>query len=337
VTELDGADISDGVRMAMRRRTSGWTAAVVGGVIAASGAAAAPADVASGPSCTPSWSLVGTDTFRGPNALTRSQGVTTDSKGWIFSWQGGLERTTNRYVTDAVATIPPRLAVQPTVRRKSNFVGDNHIGDIDYYRGLIYAPVEDGGTDAGVTTLNAPEYQHPYIALYDAKTLAYTGVHYALDKKIHEAGVPWVAVDAPRAEVYTAEWDMPHDRLNVFNTHMRFLRFLPLVYPSSLGPGFHLSRIQGAKVFGTTMYATRDDDDKTVYSIDLRTGLVSRLFALKPQAPAELEGLSVRRTPDGALLHVIIILDNDTDRPLQASHIRAVMEHFAPVYPNDCS
>ena len=43
------------------------------------------------------------------------------------------------------------------------------------------------------------------------------------------------------------------DRLNVFDLHMRFQRFLPLVYPASLGSGFHLSRIQGAKVYGHTM------------------------------------------------------------------------------------
>src|SRR5205085_11553943 len=138
----------------------------------------------------------------------------------------------------------------------------------------------------------------------------YTGVSYALDVGISEAGVPWVAVDARRRQVYTAEWDMPHDRLNVFDTQMRFERFLPLVYPASLGPGFHLSRIQGAKVDGHTLYATRDDADKTVFSIDLRTGAVTKLFSIKPTVSAELEGLSVRHTADGALLHLLIVESN---------------------------
>jgi hypothetical protein len=253
------------------------------------------------------WRIVGSDTFRAHDALLRSQGVTSDGQGWVFSWQGGLERTLDGYTPVGVATLPAQLAL----------AGDNHIGDVDYYDGLIYAPVEDGD-----------EYQAPHIALYDAKTLLYTGVSYPLDVAISEAGVPWVAVDRRRELVYTAEWDMPHDRLNVFDVRMRFKRFLPLRYPPSLGPGFHLSRIQGAKVYGHTLYATRDDADKTVFSIDLRTGDVTNLFSLKPTVPAELEGLAVRRTADGALLHVLIVMNNDL--PDDASEIHVSYNHYAP-------
>jgi hypothetical protein len=269
-------------------------------IAAAAAVLALAAPVAAAPRCTNGWRLSGTDTFRGQDALMRSQGVTSDGSGWVFSWQGGLSRTLDNFVPVAAATIPPDLAVQ----------GDNHIGDIDQYNGLIYAPVEDG--DA---------YQHPHIALYDARTLLYTGKSYPLDVGIHEAGVPWVAIDHRRAEVYTGEWDMPHDRLNVFDTQMRFKRFLPLV-------GLHLSRIQGAKILGHTMYATRDDADKTVFSIDLRTGVTTKLFALQPDVPAELEGLAVRRTSDGALLHVLIVMNNRL--PEDASQIHVEFRHYAP-------
>jgi len=298
-------------------------------LVVAGSALTAAADQPDPTACT--WTVVGSDTFRLPTGLTRSQGVTTDGSGWVFSWQGGLERTDDAYLTQAVGTLPPDIAVQPQVNADgTNHVGGNHIGDIDVYDGTIYAPVEDGGQNLGVAQLNDPKYQHPYIALYDAKTLAYTGVSYALDKGIHEAGVPWVAVDTHRKEVYTAEWDMPHDRLNVFDTQLRFERFLPLVYPSDLGTGFHLSRVQGAKVDGHTMYATRDDTDKTVFSIDLRTGEVRRLFSLTPGVPTELEGLAVRATPDGAQLHVLIILHNHIDASGDAANIQAVFEHVAP-------
>ena len=67
---------------------------------------------------------------------------------------------------------------------------------------------------------------------------------------------------------------MPQDRLNVYDSQLQFRRFIDLHYPTSFGAGFHLSRIQGAKVIGHTMYATRDDDTKTVYAIDLSTTLV---------------------------------------------------------------
>jgi len=103
-----------------------------------------------------------------------------------------------------------------------------------------------------------------------------------------------------------------------------------------LGAGFHLSRIQGAKVLGHTMFATRDDADKTIFSIDLRTGDVTKLFSLQPGVPAELEGLAIRPTPDGALLHVIIILNNKVDSTGGATNIRTVLEHFAPVQTAGC-
>jgi hypothetical protein len=279
--------------------------------------------------CTNGWRLVGSDTFRGHDALLRSQGVTSDGHGWFFSWQGGLQRTLDDYTPVAAATLPPELAVAPSIGPDGhNHVGDNHIGDIDYYNGLIYAPVEDGGQSLGPLQLNDPEYQAPHIALYDARTLLYTGVSYPLDVGIHEAGVPWVAVDARRKQVYTAEWDMPHDRLNVFDPQMRFKRFLPLSYPASLGAGFHLSRIQGAKVRGNTMYATRDDAEKTLFSIDLGTGEVTKLFALEPTVSAELEGLAVRRTADGALLHVLIVMSNQL--PDDATQIHVSFNHYAP-------
>jgi hypothetical protein len=291
----------------------------------------AVADAHSGCEVPATWHVVGTDTFRLPSGLTRSQGVTTDGESWIFSWQGGLERTDDAYLTQAAGTWPPDLAVAPQINPDgTNHVGGNHIGDVDYYRGLVYAPVEDGGENAGVVQLNNPEYQHPYIALYDARTLTYTGTSYALPLELHAAGVPWVAVNARAREVYTAEWDMPHDRINVFDPQLHFKRFIPLVYPPELGAGFHLSRIQGAKVLGDSLYATRDDSGKSLFRIDLDTGEVSKVLSLDPGVPAELEGLAVRRTPDGAVLHLLIVLHNKVDSSGDAADIQVHFIHLAP-------
>lgn len=288
--------------------------------------------------CTPRpWTLVGTDTFTLPSGLVRSQGVTSDGSGWVFSWQGGVSRTNDAYTTLAANTLPPDLVVnQPSADPATgqNHLGGNHIGDVDVHDGLVYAPVEDGGENAQVTKIDNPEYQHPYIALYDAKTLLYTGRHYALPLALQAAGVPWVAVDPRSGDVYTDEWDMPHDRINVYDSQFRFSRFINLQYPASFGVGFHLSRIQGAKVIGHTMYATRDDNAKTVFAIDLRTGDVTQLFSLNPGVPAELEGLAVRKTPDGALLHLLIVLDNKVDASLDAKNIRVAFQHWAP--PTRC-
>ena len=295
-----------------------------------------PGSASAATACPVTWKQTGSDTFRLHDALVRSQGVTSDGSGWIFSWQGGLERTLDDFTPVAAATIPPQLALAPALGANgSNHLGDNHIGDVDTWNGLVYAPVEDGGESAGPVRVNDPEYQAPHIALYDARTLVYTGQSYSLPVEISAAGVPWVAIDRDRREVITAEWEMPHDRLNVFDTHMRFKRFIALHYPAALGAGFHLSRIQGAKVLGHMLYATRDDAAKTVFSIDLRSGEVTKLFSLNPSDPAELEGIAVRRTADGALLHLLIVLDNQL--PQDATTIHVDFDHFAPVRPASCA
>jgi hypothetical protein len=300
--------------------------------IAALAASAVPAAAA----CPTDWRLVGTDTFHYQDTLMRSQGVATDGQSWFFSWQGGLSHTLDDYTPIGVATLPVQADDTPYFNADgTNHVGATHTGDIDYYDGKIYAPVEDGEQGEDPINFNNPEYQAPHIAIYDATTLAYTGVSYRLDVSSHSDGVPWVAIDRPRGEVYTGEWGMPHDRLNITDLQMQHERFLKLVYPGTLGPNFRLNRVQGGKVLGNTMYVTRDDAAKTVFSIDLRSGLVTKLFSLNPtEAHAELEGLVVRQTPDGALLHVLLVLNNDL--PDEVASVHVDFEHFAPVGSVPC-
>jgi hypothetical protein len=275
--------------------------------------------------CATSWRLVKTDVFRGTNALTRSQGVTTDGNGWIFSWQLGVERTNDAYATSTAGLIAPKVLLD----------GGVHIGGIDTYNGLVYAPVED----PNYGPVNDPEYQRPYISLLDAHNLRPTGRNIKLDKSIHEAGVPWIAIDASKKLAYTAEWDMKRDRLNVFDTDMHFKRFLPLVYPPSLGAGFRLNRIQGAKVFGNTLFVARDDAKKSVFGVDLTTGVISPRFTLNRPGD-EIEGLTVRPTGDGALVHVLVIRDGDDYVKYangKLSMIRVEFQHWAPVASDACT
>lgn len=284
--------------------------------------ASSPASIAE---CATSWRLIKTDTFRGLNALTRSQGVTTDGEGWIFSWQAGVERTNDAFQTSTAGLIPPKV------------LGDGgvHIGGIDTYNGLVYAPIED--TNYG--PVNDPAYQRPYMALLDAHTMQPTGRNIPLDKAIHDQGVPWVAIDAAKKLAYTAEWDMKRDRLNVFDTEMHFKRFLPLVYPPSLGTGFRLDRIQGAKVLGNTLFAARDDKGKSVYSVDLTTGVVAKEFGLNRPGD-EIEGLTVRPTGDGALVHVLVIREAGDYVKFANGRLKAIrveFQHWAPVARTGCS
>jgi len=311
------------------------------GVIATSPSPASATPVSSPTSiveCATSWRLVKTDTFRGADALLRSQGVTTDGEGWIFSWQGGLSRTDDAYLPSTVGVIPPKVLLQPKLNPDgTNHLGGVHIGGIDTYNGVVYAPIEDTGYDLGVLKINDPAYQTPYMSLIDAHTMQPTGQHIPLDKSIHEKGVPWVAIDPVKTEAYTAEWAMNDNRLNVFDTQMKFKRFLNLVYPPALGPGFKLDRIQGTKIIGNTMFAARDDDQKTVYSIDLVTGVVAKRFSLN-RPGGEIEGLTIRPTSDGALLHVLVILNPEfLENPTTGKPTRVEFQHWAPVAGAGCA
>src|SRR2546421_1511607 len=81
-------------------------------VLAAALCLAAPASAAA--RCSTGWSLVGTDTFRGQDALVRSQGATSDGDGWVFSWQGGLERTRDDFTPTARPRGPPAACRAPS-------------------------------------------------------------------------------------------------------------------------------------------------------------------------------------------------------------------------------
>src|SRR3954453_1498332 len=103
------------------------------------GALVVPAGSASAVCST--WKQVGVDTFRWQDTLMRSQGVTSDGHGWVFSWQGGLSRTLDDYTPTAIATLPVQPGDTPSLSADGkNHVGATHIGDIDTYGGLVYAP-----------------------------------------------------------------------------------------------------------------------------------------------------------------------------------------------------
>lgn len=286
--------------------------------------------------CTPeaatSWTEVGHQFFK-LRGLPRSQGVTSDGESWFFSWQGGISRADNHYRDRAITPIPPQLLVDNPYLKPdgTNHIGQNHIGDLDVYNGVVYAPIEDGDENLELITINDPDFQYPYIALFDAATLLYTGVKYRLPLDIHHDGVPWVAVNGPANEVYTAEWNNPTDRIFVWDLQMRFKRFIDLQYPAELGAGFRLNRIQGAKFRAGKLYASRDDDAKSVFTIDVATGEVRTLFSMDPGVPAESEGIAIRHTGDGAWLHVLLVvhsLDPSEDPDFAETHIE--LKHFAP-------
>jgi hypothetical protein len=228
------------------------------------------------------WRHVGDDTFSGWDALFRSQGAATDGTSWWFSSTLHLQRTDAAFtpVVDNAHPIPADAAA----------LGGDHIGDIDVSGGLLYAPIEDGA-----------HYLYPTIVAYDADTLKPTGASWLLPVDLLTQGVPWVAVDAARGFVYAAEWNptLRIERFDLENDDLPNVDALELSEP--------LGRLQGAKVVGAELYASSDNDDKSIYAIDLDTGTVMKRFALDTP-DSEVEGLAPIAEPDGLHLRILNVV-----------------------------
>jgi outer membrane protein assembly factor BamB len=223
--------------------------------------------------------LVASHTYMLDQALTRGQGVTTDGQYFYFSGNLFLNKTdmqTNKTLVKNILAIPPQLLV----------LGDNHIGGISYYDGKIYAPIEDGSA-----------YQHPFIAIFDANTLKFTGKYYAMPLELHDAGIPWCIVDGPRGYLYTMEWSNA-TVLNVFNlSDMSFVKTVPLSMP--------LDRIQGGGIYDGNLYLSMDVGTKMVYKLNPVTGEAGLLFSRNVSSKIESESMTVLPTANGPLFCVM--------------------------------
>ncbi|MCP2341772.1 DUF6923 family protein [Actinomadura rupiterrae] len=240
----------------------------------------AAAFTVSGTASAAGWQQVSSDTFYLTDALQRSQGVTTDGNAWYFSWQYGLSRVGMDGRTQASNTlaIPTALALQ----------GDNHIGGIDYYNGKLYAPIEDGS-----------KYQHPYIAIYNAATLAYTGTAFALPQDVQRDGVPWTAVGGG----YLLSSEYEATAINAYSlSDGHLMKRVPLSQP--------IPHVQGAKYYDGRLYASSDGATKAIYTIDLTSGAVSQAFAENLPSGTEVEALTFLPRPDGSVMHVLDVAPN---------------------------
>jgi hypothetical protein len=232
----------------------------------------------------------------------KSQGLVFDGASPVFSWRYGLQRTDEFYrpvVTRALA-IPPDIQVEHYDAARKN--GFSHIGDIDIADGKLYVPIEDEDNHA-----------KPFVAIFDSKTLLYTGEKHLLpaDKLPH--GVPWIAVDRPRGVFYTMDWDSQD--LQVFDLKtFGFARTVPL--KDTGAPGRLIARVQGGKVRDGLLFLSSDSNDdaagpggaklkrKRLYEIDPGRGSAREIAHIDVPERTEVEGLAFG--PDGTL-HVLVL------------------------------
>ncbi len=243
-------------------------------------------------------------------ATLKNEGMAFDGNTPVFSWRYGLQRTdpltyksTLSYPLDFPADIQATFA---TFGNKPDY---GHIGDIDIANGKLYAAIEDEDNDQ----------LQDYIAIYDAKTLEYTGEKHAMPISLHTDGIPWVAVDPRRNELYTVTWSgAAAGSLNVFN-----LKTFQLIRTVPLQSTFDGRRVQGAKVYDGMLYASGDSHDngaaagtkrKYIYKVDTVSGSVITVATYDEPNRTEAEGLAF--DPHGTM-HVIVLAPYTT--PLYAT------------------
>lgn len=254
-------------------------------------------------------------------ATLKSQGMAFDGDTPVFSWRYGLQRTSAVYQP----TLNRPLALPADIQSEYGASADGphmgHIGDIDILDGKLYAPIEDEDDSS----------QQSYIAVFDAKTLQYTGEKHALPLAEHADGVPWVAVDCPRKQLYTVTWSTSAaDKLNVFD-----LATFKLVRSVPLQTSFNGKRVQGAKVYHGMLYASSDTKDgvagtdlkrKRIYKVDPVSGAVIELMHYDEPNRTEAEGLAF--SPDGTM-HLTVIAPYTTPIYGQTTNPRPFDESYS--------
>jgi uncharacterized protein DUF6923 len=227
------------------------------------------------------WQQIGLNNF--PLAWTRSQGAATDGLDFYFSYQYGFEETDFNYSSIKTAGGP----LSPPWPAALTLLGSNHIGDVDYFDGGIYAGVEDH-----------PNYTHPYIVHFD---LGFNALEsFALPPTLLTDGVPWVAVDGANRHLLTSRYN-PAPAIYVFD----------VATANQVGQvklSQTLSAVQGAKMFEGSLYASTNDANKDIYKINIETGTVIPLWAFG--FTMEEEGCVFHPMADGSLLHTLNVDSN---------------------------
>jgi hypothetical protein len=227
------------------------------------------------------WTAVSSYRFGIVRSVLRSQGIANDGQGhyWYSSTQGLLRTNSKNGFASHMHLLP---IPHPLTELK-----DNHIGDIDYANGKIFAPIEDG-----------PNYKNPFVGVYDAKTLEIENF-YSLPQPWQKDGVPWVAVDSKNGKVFSSEY-LNVTKINVYDLlTFKALGQIPL--------SIKMESIQGAKILDGMIYMTANDNTGSgfaIYKGDLSTGVVTKI-ALSPNNLVEVEGLTLSRSKDGLVIDAL--------------------------------
>lgn len=223
----------------------------------------------------------------GLETLERAQGVTTDGEYWYFSGKTSLVKI--GFDNQTVYAYNYKALTDEIVEK----YGSKHIGGISYYNGLIYASLED-----------SKKWNHPVIALYDAKTLKFTGEAHEMPTEYLSRGIPWVAVDAENKLLYSS-YSKTAEVICCFDLEtFEYVGRLQLSVP--------IDAIQGGDVYGGKLFVGSNDKTRAVYSIDVKSGKVEKLFdrimyqwKWIDNFGGEGEDVTVYPMEDGTVIHAL--------------------------------
>lgn len=225
----------------------------------------------------------------GIESFERAQGVTTDGEAWYFSGKTSLIKIA--FDNQTVIAVNYN-AISDDLSEK---YGSAHIGGISYYNGYIYASLEDSKV-----------WAHPIVALYDAETLEYSGICGEMPTDKLTRGIPWVACDAENGLIYSS-YSKEATEIVCFNIDtFSYVKSIELSQP--------VNKIQGGEVYKGLLYVGSNDKTRAVYTIDVKTGDVLKLFDRIMYQPkwldnfgGEGEDVTVCPMPDGTIIHALDI------------------------------
>ena len=123
-----------------------------------------------------------------------NEGLTNDGEHMYLNSKGTLWKCSIDFGTKELQIVKKNTDFIPKELRDQGY---NHVGDIDYYNGVIYAGVEWSSTSPGV------------LAAYDAQSLEM--LNYTVTA---QEGMPWVA--AHDGKLYSTKWN-EKDFINIYS------------------------------------------------------------------------------------------------------------------------
>jgi len=184
------------------------------------------------------------------------QGLAEGGGYWYFSDRMALFKVEG--FDKPIATLYP--AVPDELRSE----GYDHIGDVDYFNGYIYAPVED------------VNYEKPIVIVYSAADFSVVKVIGPLP----QSHMPWIALDS-EGRMYSSEFSDVNE-IKVYDPEGNLVETIKL--------NVSLQRVQGGCIYGDKyLILTTDDGGDWIYAVNLETGVVTKICAVK--TPYEGEGV----------------------------------------------